>query len=375
MKRLFLLPLVILLVCGFIFASCAAPAPAPAPALTPTSAPAPASAPAKPIKLKLAHPVPTYATQHVENLVPWTKLIKERTAAIGKPVDIVIYGAGALGTSRDMLKLAEGGVADITASWTTAHDPGIFPLNDVMTLPLLFASSIQMNLVAQEMYDTRPEFRKEFERHVKLLFFCCPGAYHLVSKTRQVKTLEDFKGMKTPIDGPIQTATVTALGGTPVEVLPPEAYMSLERGLLDAGILSWEGIVTAFKWLEVTKYRTIFPRGLFASYLVATMNWDSWNRLPPDVQKIFEELTGTYMSRHVGETFDRVDMQCLEKLKEYDKKAGNPEPYYMPKDEFQKWEEAIKPLYEKWIADLEAKGLPGRSLYEDTLRLIEKYSE
>jgi hypothetical protein len=46
------------------------------------------------------------------------------------------------------------------------------------------------------------------------------------------------------------------------------------------------------------------------------------------------------------------------------KKIGNPEYIIVPQDEFQRWQNAVKPVIENWINEMEAKGLPGRSIYE-----------
>ena len=105
------------------------------------------------------------------------------------------------------------------------------------------------------------------------------------------------------------------------------------------------------------------------------MNWDAWNSLPPDVQKIFEELSGSYMTNLTGEAVDKADISCRAGIEEYDKKVGNPEHYIVPEDEFQRWAEAVNPVYDMWIKRMEAKGLPGKAFLEDARRLAEKYSK
>ena len=165
-----------------------------------------------------------------------------------------------------------------------------------------------------------------------------------------------------------------ALGLVPITIQMMEIYPALQSGLLDVAVKNWEAVYS-FKWFEVTKYRTAFPKGNSVGHLMVSMNWDSWNSLPPDVQKIFEELSGAYMSNFSGESADRSGAEKFEIIKEYDKKVGNPEIYNLPEDEFQKWVDATAPVYEMWITDVEAKGKPGRAIFEDTLRLIEKYSK
>ena len=150
--------------------------------------------------------------------------------------------------------------------------------------------------------------------------------------------------------------------------------MSLERGLTDAGILGWNGIHWEFRWSEVTKYRTIFPRGIWSTHMVCAMNQDAWNSLPSEVQKIFEETTGLEQSRKAGEAFDIGDRENLQKIMDFDKEKGNPPVYQLPDAERERWRQALRPLYEEWIAENEAMGLPARELFKDLLKAAEKYN-
>jgi len=328
--------------------------------------------PVEPIKLKFAHPIPPMSVFHREIFVPWVEEVKERTTAIGKPVEITIYPAESLGKEEDQYNLVVTGMADI-AKHHPASTPGKFPLSLVINLPFLFPSAIVASQVKQELFDTWAEFRDEYAE-TKVLWFYTNAPHHFLVRTKQVKTLEDLKGLKLWSDSDIRSETLKALGAVPVFMAIPEVYMALERGLLDAGVLAWSGTV-AFKWHEVTKYRTAFPQGIDLAPFVIPTNWDTFNGLPPDVQKIFEETTGPNMTKSAAEAFDRADASCLGVIKEYDQKVGNPEIYTLPEGEFQRWKEAAAPVYEEWVADAEAMGLPGRAILEDAQRLIEKYSK
>jgi hypothetical protein len=56
-------------------------------------------------------------------------------------------------------------------------------------------------------------------------------------------------------------------------------------------------------------------------------------------------------------------------------KKGGAEIYQLPVEQRKIWAERIKPLNEKWIADMEAKGLPGRKIFEEARMLLGKYSK
>jgi TRAP-type transport system periplasmic protein len=130
----------------------------------------------------------------------------------------------------------------------------------------------------------------------------------------------------------------------------------------------------SFKWYEVTKCRTNFPTGIWTSPLMTSINWNVWNKLPPDVQKIFNDLSGVSMSKIAGQARDKADDKFYGLITAYDKKAGNPEIYTIPDSEYQRWVKATAPVLDKWMADMEAKGLPAKAIIEDQRSLIKKYS-
>lgn len=373
----------IVLVTGLIFGGCAKPAPAPAPTPAPTPTPqAPPTAPAaptpapkvvEPIKLKWAHGVPPKVPQHAEAFVPWAEMIKERTTAIGKPVEITIYPAETLVKNLDTYDSLIKGVCDLASNWGPQHFPGRMPVNEVLNLPLLFPSATAASFVSQELFETRPEIQNEL-RESKTLGFHPPVPFQIVSRTRPIKTLEDLKGIKAGAKGATESDIMKALGAVPVPMPMPEIYLGLERGTIDTANAAWQGVI-AYKWYEVTKYRTELPKGLSSIHLLISMNLNSWNKLPPDVQKIFNELSGVYLSKLCGQVQDKAEAGFIDILKKYDAKAGNPDFYYMPQDEFERWRQAVTPLYEKWMVDIEAKGLPGRAIFADVQRLTEKYGK
>ena len=85
----------------------------------------------------------------------------------------------------------------------------------------------------------------------------------------------------------MQSATVKALGGSPVTMPITEAYTSLEKGVVD-GILTAFTAMKSFRLYGVTKYS--ISMGLNASPFCVAMNQKKFDSLPPDIQKIFEKL-------------------------------------------------------------------------------------
>jgi TRAP-type transport system periplasmic protein len=369
-KNYYLILVVIIIFSTFLTNSCTPPTQKPTP--TP-SATAPSPSVAEPIKLRWSHGVPPQDLFQKQVYEPWVKMIKERTTAIGKPVEITIYPAESLVKMNDTYDAILKGTIDIGSNWGPQHFRGRMPVTELFNLPFLFASSSSAGMTIQEMFETRAEIQNEL-REVKVLGFNPPYPYQLSSRSKPIKTLEDFKGLKLMVRGGTDSDMAIGLGAVPVPIPMPEVYMALERGTIDVGPLSWQGAYS-FKWYEVTKYRTDLPIGLNTNVLIISMNMNTWNKLPPEDQKIFNELSGAYLSKMAGEASDKGQLPFIKLIKEFDAKAGNPEFYSLPNDEMLRMKKAVAPVYEKWIKDIEAKGLPGKAIFDELERVADKYNK
>ena len=63
-------------------------------------------------------------------------------------------------------------------------------------------------------------------------------------------------------------------------------------------------------------------------------------------------------------------LEFMKRMKEIDVKIT-----YASPEERARWAAVAKPIHDKYIAGLEAKGLPARKVYNEANRLLEKYSK
>jgi len=353
MKRFLLVPFVILLMGVLIFGGCPKPAPTTAP-VTP---------PEKPIELKFAYWIPSVSAPARVVIEPWGKEIEERTN--GK-VNITFFGDASMGAPPEHYQLCLSGMADIT--WIAPGMTfGVFPLSMAFEQPMLFSSAEQGSRVSYKLVE---KYLLDTEyKDVKVLWVSEMAPSQLFTVAKQVRTLEDLKGMKLAGTSPPEVSAMGELGASAVQMgTEPEMYTALERGLVDGRFNSWEGAAT-FKDFEVTKYRTGNVH-FQAHFNAIIMNLDTWNSLPPDVQKIFEETTGLQLSQSSGALLDAENETGLQRIIEYDKMAGNPDIYYLPDTERAKWVEALMPARENWANQLEAEGLSAKAFLEELLSLL-----
>ena len=314
----------------------------------------------KPIELKLSHYVPTTHTIHVEVFAPFAKELEERTKG---RVKVVIYPSEALGKAKDHYDIILRGIADM-GPFIQAYTPGRFPLSSLMDLPLQIPSAKVGSRVLMELYE---KYLKEEYSGIKVLHFQVtdPGHIHMAKKL--VKTLEDLQGLRLRSPGPQQNSIVKALGASPINIPIPELYDSLQRGMVEGTFLPFAGI-RDFKLFDLIKYHTL--ANLYVTPSGFVMNLKTWNSLPSDIQKMIEELIGPQIAEKAGAAFDQKALLAME-----DAKKGGAEIYQPPPEQRKIWNDQLRPINEKWVADMEAKGLPGKKIYEDARLLIEKYSK
>lgn len=313
----------------------------------------------KPIELKFSMWNSLQHSVYVEIYGPFAQELEKRTNG---RVKVVFYPGETLGKTKDHFDLVAKGIADL-AFFIQGATPGRFPLTSVMELPIGVPSSTVGSRALWELY--QKYLTREYTS-VKLLGLKVtePGQIHMTKK--QIKTVADLKGLRLRSPSPQQTAVLKALGASPLNISATELYDSLQKGMADGALLPFTAIKD-FKLEDVLQRHTIANMYVMTSGFA--MNLNTWKRLPPDVQKIIEELTGAKLVEKNGKQSDRnAQLGVMEA-----KKRGAV-IYDLPPAEKRILFEKTNSLNEAWIAQMEKKGLPGRKVFDEALHLIEKYS-
>jgi len=296
-------------------------------------------------------------------LAPWIKRVEEATK--GK-VKIQVYPSQTLVKGPESWNALKSGVADM--AWCFhGYWPDLTPLADVITLPSLpFATAEKGSEVLWKLHEKFPAIQKEFQ-DVKVLMLWTSNPYFLITTKKQVKTLEDIKGMKIRVTGGPPTEQMKALGAVPTAIPMPDNYMSMDKGVIDGMAAPWEAI-HGFRLYEVAKYYTMVP--LSAVYFSMSMNKQKWNSLPKDVQDAIMSVSGVEGSKFWGRNFyDTAENGVNERVK-----AGNYQmtKYAVPPEELARWNKvAGEPLWADWVKKMEAKGRPeAKQILNATLELL-----
>lgn len=322
--------------------------------------PALAAQGAKPVELSFALHVPPKAAPYHAAFLPWAKEVEKATNG---RVKIKFYLSQTLVKARDSYDGVKNGIADISwvaFSWT----PGRFPLSGVMDLPFLSPNTFTGAHALTDLYKKYPEMRREVrDVHLLHLWVTLPYEIHTVSKP--IRKMEDVRGLKLATQ-PGARLAVEALGAVPVTMPSPKIYQTVEKGVADGAALAW-GAYKAYKLVEVTRYHAN-PHLGGVSYCTI-VNKNRWNSLPKDVQATITRVT----ERMLPDTLCQAVTNEAKKGIEITKKQGQ-EIVDFPPNALARWKAAGKPAWDKWAKGMEAKGLPGRRVLEDAIRLVEKHA-
>jgi TRAP-type C4-dicarboxylate transport system substrate-binding protein len=145
---------------------------------------------------------------------------------------------------------------------------------------------------------------------------------------------------------------VLALGAAPVGTTMPETYDALRTGVAEGAMAPIQAL-KGFRWGEVIKYTILNYGSSYSTGFFVAMNKSKWNSLPPDIQKIFEEVSAVYIEK-TGALWDSTDKDGIKFITEKGVKM-----IPLSKEEDARWAAAVRPLLNGYVDEMKGKNLPG----------------
>jgi TRAP-type C4-dicarboxylate transport system substrate-binding protein len=295
-------------------------------------------------KLRLASEYPDKHPTIKNAVFPWIKEVKEKTDGNLK---IQFFNPNTLCPPKEANAALMSGAADMILTPAQMSARGKFPVSSVALLPFMISGSESGSLAIWELYKKYPEMQKEYES-MEMLWQWVSPPFEIHTSKKQVKSLEDLKGLKLIVWTGDLAKVVTALGANPVETTPHDTYLSLQRGMAD-GVVCPIAPMKAYKISDVTNFHTIV--GVLSTHFYAGVNLDKWNSLPADMQKVLLETTGEKMTKLSGKTLDDGAAKDTKWMAE----KGHTF-FTLPQEERKRWQAKVKPIVEQWIVKMEGKG-------------------
>src|SRR5512138_1564492 len=202
--------------------------------------------------LKLAHFWPSNSHFNKDIVEPWCDKINKES---GGKLKCQIYPSMQLGgTPQQLFTQVRDGVADL--AWTLpSYQAGLFTKTEVFELPFMVKHP---ETASQAMWDYIQKFALDEYKGVKLIATHTHDGAHLHFGKKQIKTLEDLKGLKIRATSRIDSKTLAALGAIPVQMPMPAVPEAISKGVVDGTSLPWE-VTTSLKLQEICKTTTEVP--------------------------------------------------------------------------------------------------------------------
>jgi TRAP-type C4-dicarboxylate transport system substrate-binding protein len=317
------------------------------------------------VTLRMHHFLPPVSNGHAKFLAPWAKKVMEDSNG---RIKIDIFPSMQLGgTPPQLYDQARDGIADLV--WTLpGSTPGRFPRIEVFELPFVAARhGVPNSKAVQEFYEKnlREEFR---EVHPICLWAHDHG---LVHANKQVKTLEDMKGLK--LRSPTRQAgeALNALGANGIAMPVPQVPESLAQRVIDGCVIPWE-VVPALKVHELVKFHTDIPGSptLYTATFILAMNKPKYEGLPADLKAVIDKHSGQVAAVMAGQMWD--DQAVI--VSEMVKKRGNTITT-LSEEEKGRWRKATEPVIDNWIKTVKERGIEGGKLLEEARALIAKHDK
>jgi TRAP-type C4-dicarboxylate transport system substrate-binding protein len=255
-------------------------------------------------------------------------------------VEIQTFMGSSLLGPKDIYDGVVQGTVDIGLTMP-GYNTGKFPEMELVEMPHGYVSAFVSSHVANDYFN---QFNpKEYSQTKMLYWFASPPSVIICNKP--VRTLADLKGLK--IRGTARVGEiVSALG---------EVYTSISKNVMD-------GIMWPISTLDEWKLAELKPKilnswqigAVFAFYTV--MNKNTWEKLPANIQTIFKEAAEEMITEHAA-LYDGSDLKGYEMGK-----SAAAELFNFSKQDTDKAIQLIKPVTDKWVSGMVAKGFDGNEM-------------
>ncbi len=274
---------------------------------------------------------------------PFLQLEKEFAAKIEKrtngQVKIDITFAGGLGKDTELLMLTARGAIDMTAT-APGYNPDQLRYWRAFQTPMLFTSTKQVIDLLEVVVAEMPIYQQEMDRIGVVWLFQQPlGEYYMSGANKDCASIATMRGKKARSFGADIPKAFTAIGAVPVTVPPVGVYEALKSGNIDYSFIN-PGNIQSLKLNEVAKTHC-GPVMAISGHNI-TISKRTWARLPPDIQKIFQEEARATQREYMNFILD-FEAKSLVNIKA---QGGTVIP--MSAEEMKKWRATAPDFLSDW---------------------------
>jgi TRAP-type transport system periplasmic protein len=325
-----------------------------------------APAMAQDVTLKFHHIWPPQAMAPVRVIAPWCEKIAAESGNRLKCQMLPAMSGG--GTPPQLVDRIKDGVDDLTIT-LPGYTAGRFPTMEVFELPFMTNSAEVAAAAAWEYLQKNA--LKEFPG-TKILATWVHDEGYIHTASKQIKSLDDFKGLKMRAPTRQTNKLLAKLGATPVGMPVTGVADAISKGTIDGFALPWE-VMPAFKLHEMTKFHTQTDPtrpAMYSAGFVLAMNQAKYDSLPADLKRVIDANSGAALSRQIGKVWDESQAPGRKAAQD----RGNT-VFTLSPAETDNWIKASASVYDEWVADMDKRGYNGKALLQEARDLLAKHGK
>ena len=276
----------------------------------------------------------------VEAVVRMGKKLEDATQG---RLSIQMYPSMQLGGEKEMIEQAQVGALQIARISVGPMGPIVDELN-VFNMPFVFRDVPHMRKVIDGEIGNELLGKLTASPQSKLVGLCWmdAGARSVYNSKKPVKTIDDLKGLKIRMMGnPIFVDTMNALGGNGIAMGFDQLYNALQTGVVD-GAENNPPSYESGKHFQVAKYYSLTEHLIIPEILVFSKA--SWDKLSKEDQALIMKVSKEAQQEE-RTLWNEREAKSMEQIK-----AAGIEVITMAPAEKKKFQEAVKPVWDKYGA-------------------------
>ena len=231
---------------------------------------------------------------------------------LGDRIEIQIFYSGILGTTADQILggLQAGGLfemVDYNIGAFAEYTNAFMPLDVMFLIPDL-ESGLKVllgepgEIMRQKCVD---------DTGLLVLVYTNIGMRHMTTSRRPIRSVSDIEGLKIRVqNNPLHILAIRQLGAAPTPIAFAELFTALQQGVVDGQENPISNIWDQ-NYMEVQNFLTFTNHLFTAGTLTVNNTW--FNRLSPEVQKIFWE-SAKIAEEYTAKELTKVEQGLIQEI-------------------------------------------------------------
>jgi TRAP-type C4-dicarboxylate transport system substrate-binding protein len=308
---------------------------------------------AEPITLKFSQFLGPKSFFQVDVVEPWAKELEARTNG---QVKVEIHdGTSPLGKVTEQASNVKDGKVDIALGLRGAESDR-FPGTSLIELPFVVPSALPGSQALWGIYKDGSLADEYKDYRVLALFVHNPGLIH--TRDKRVLNISDLKGLRLRSPNKTVAAALDHAGATPVVLQVNDVMPAVKENKIDGIVTNWGNPLQDFN--DYMKFHA--DTQFYTSAFFIVMNRARYDILPADVRAAVDTLSGDAWVAKLATLWDKWDKPVRDGATAPGHEVIVPDAATM-----EQWREGLRPITDRYIADLAAHGFPSARVAYDKL--------